>query len=359
MRSIVYMYTNKKIEITRVPQRVQALRRRYQSAEGNAIGLVRLTLTELKLLEIQEDVGYLGLSAFLLERLDLPFSARIRMSMATTDLLSNATAWIALIAHLNVIDSALVRFGGFECVHIIGGPRAGVVHAWTSSTSSTIGSRSPSSGLPPEDAKLAFRFQWLPCFIDRIGKRFRSTAFLRLPDFCQRLPFNRVRSLSFGEDRHHDPVPAGRWERLLSSFPAPDLPHHYSLTTHHHIPSRHTIQLLIPLRPRPTIRILVHPSRLWNTTLGRRRLFPRVPDVVAPDPHARLPQPAGAHHAREARDVAKSVQRFIQEHKNRAMEEESEEEWMVGPQKIDLFDLVLIRLDHVSRGSWQPLPLRR
>ncbi|KAI0040791.1 hypothetical protein FA95DRAFT_823608 [Auriscalpium vulgare] len=183
-------------------------------------GPFRLTLTELRVLEIQEDVGYLGLSAFLLERLDLPFSTRIRMSMATTDLPSNATAWIPLMAHLDVIDSALVRFGGFECVHIIGGPRAGVVHAWTPSTSSTIASSSPASGLPPEDAKLAFRFQWLPCFIDRIGKRFRSTAFLRLPDFCQRLPFDHVRSLSFGEDRHHDPVPAGCWERLLSSFPA-------------------------------------------------------------------------------------------------------------------------------------------
>ncbi|KAI0041056.1 hypothetical protein FA95DRAFT_1501953 [Auriscalpium vulgare] len=70
--------------------------------------------------------------------------------------------------------------------------------------------------------------------------------------------------------------------------------------------------------------------------------------------------------AKLAKNVAKSVQRFIQEHKNRAMEEEGEEEWMVGPQKIDLFDLVLIRLDHVSKGSWQaqlqlarPLPLRR
>ncbi|KAI0044756.1 hypothetical protein FA95DRAFT_1561869 [Auriscalpium vulgare] len=69
--------------------------------------------------------------------------------------------------------------------------------------------------------------------------------------------------------------------------------------------------------------------------------------------------------AKLAKNVAKSVQRFIQEHKNRAMEEEGEEEWMIGPQKIDLFDLVLIRLDHVSKGSWQaqlqlarPLPLR-
>jgi len=35
------------------------------------------------------------------------------------------------------------------------------------------------------------------------------------------------------------------------------------------------------------------------------------------------------------------------------MEEDGDPAWVVGPGKIDVFDLVLIRLDHVSKGSWQ------
>jgi len=35
------------------------------------------------------------------------------------------------------------------------------------------------------------------------------------------------------------------------------------------------------------------------------------------------------------------------------MEEDGDAAWAVGPGKIDVFDLVLIRLDHVSAGSWQ------
>jgi hypothetical protein len=37
------------------------------------------------------------------------------------------------------------------------------------------------------------------------------------------------------------------------------------------------------------------------------------------------------------------------------MEEDGDPIWSVGPgsQKIDVFDLVLVRLDHVSKGSWQ------
>jgi len=35
------------------------------------------------------------------------------------------------------------------------------------------------------------------------------------------------------------------------------------------------------------------------------------------------------------------------------MEEDSDPAWAVGPDKIDTFDLVLVRLDHVSIGSWQ------
>ena len=35
------------------------------------------------------------------------------------------------------------------------------------------------------------------------------------------------------------------------------------------------------------------------------------------------------------------------------MEEDGEPIWAVGSKKIDATDLVLVRLDHVSKGSWQ------
>jgi len=35
------------------------------------------------------------------------------------------------------------------------------------------------------------------------------------------------------------------------------------------------------------------------------------------------------------------------------MEEDGDPAWVVGPNKIDVFDLVLVRLDHVTMGSWQ------
>lgn len=57
--------------------------------------------------------------------------------------------------------------------------------------------------------------------------------------------------------------------------------------------------------------------------------------------------------AKLAKNVAKSVARFIAEHKGRPMEEDGDPAWSVGPHKIDVFDLVLVRLDHVSKGSWQ------
>jgi len=57
--------------------------------------------------------------------------------------------------------------------------------------------------------------------------------------------------------------------------------------------------------------------------------------------------------AKLAKNVAKSVARFITEHKGRQMEEDGDPAWAVGPLKIDTFDLVLVRLDHVSKGSWQ------
>lgn len=35
------------------------------------------------------------------------------------------------------------------------------------------------------------------------------------------------------------------------------------------------------------------------------------------------------------------------------MEEDGEPIWAVGGRKIEVTDLVLVRLDHVSKGSWQ------
>jgi len=35
------------------------------------------------------------------------------------------------------------------------------------------------------------------------------------------------------------------------------------------------------------------------------------------------------------------------------MEEDGDAAWAVGPGKIDVFDLVLVRLDYWSKGSWQ------
>jgi len=57
--------------------------------------------------------------------------------------------------------------------------------------------------------------------------------------------------------------------------------------------------------------------------------------------------------AKLAKNVAKSVGRFIAEHKGRPMEEDGDAAWIVGGGHIDVFDLVLVRLDHVSKGSWQ------
>jgi hypothetical protein len=35
------------------------------------------------------------------------------------------------------------------------------------------------------------------------------------------------------------------------------------------------------------------------------------------------------------------------------MDEDGDPAWLVGPGKIDAFDLVLVRLDHVAKGSYQ------
>ncbi|KAI9431534.1 hypothetical protein F5148DRAFT_164768 [Russula earlei] len=55
--------------------------------------------------------------------------------------------------------------------------------------------------------------------------------------------------------------------------------------------------------------------------------------------------------AKLAKNVAESVARFITKHRRRQMEEDGDPAWAVGPRKTDVFDLVLVRLDNVSKGS--------
>ncbi|KAJ7050516.1 hypothetical protein C8F01DRAFT_684005 [Mycena amicta] len=66
--------------------------------------------------------------------------------------------------------------------------------------------------------------------------------------------------------------------------------------------------------------------------------------------------------AKLAKNVAKCVQRFIQERQGQPMEDDADPRWRVGPgpNHIKLDDLVLVSIHHVSMGSWQPhLRLRR
>ncbi|KAJ7253233.1 hypothetical protein C8J57DRAFT_1008839, partial [Mycena rebaudengoi] len=66
--------------------------------------------------------------------------------------------------------------------------------------------------------------------------------------------------------------------------------------------------------------------------------------------------------AKLAKNVAKCVQRFIQESHGQPMEDDAYARWRVGPgpNQIKLEDLVLVTIHHVSMGSWQPhLRLRR
>jgi hypothetical protein len=59
----------------------------------------------------------------------------------------------------------------------------------------------------------------------------------------------------------------------------------------------------------------------------------------------------GRHHLSSHRDNC--LTRSSQEHQGRPMEEDGEPIWAVGGRKIEVTDLVLVRLDHVSKGSWQ------
>jgi hypothetical protein len=60
--------------------------------------------------------------------------------------------------------------------------------------------------------------------------------------------------------------------------------------------------------------------------------------------------------AKLAKNVAKCVQRFMQDRKSLPMEEDADQRWKIGdgPDDIKLEDLVLVSIHHVSLGSWQP-----
>ncbi|KAL1943096.1 hypothetical protein VTO73DRAFT_4767 [Trametes versicolor] len=57
--------------------------------------------------------------------------------------------------------------------------------------------------------------------------------------------------------------------------------------------------------------------------------------------------------AKLARNVAKTIKRFIEEMNGRRMEDSSQARWRVGAHHIKLDDLMLVGLQHVSMGSWQ------
>ncbi|PCH44367.1 hypothetical protein WOLCODRAFT_138962 [Wolfiporia cocos MD-104 SS10] len=54
-----------------------------------------------------------------------------------------------------------------------------------------------------------------------------------------------------------------------------------------------------------------------------------------------------------AKNVAKTIQRFIDEMTGREMEEDADPRWRVGKNHINLDDMILVGLQHVSMGSWQ------
>ncbi|KAI0658025.1 hypothetical protein C8Q70DRAFT_255596 [Cubamyces menziesii] len=63
------------------------------------------------------------------------------------------------------------------------------------------------------------------------------------------------------------------------------------------------------------------------------------------------PQPVTR--AKLARNVAKTIKRFIEDMESRDLEDPSQSKWRVGKNGIRLDDLVLVGLQHVSMGSWQ------
>lgn len=54
-----------------------------------------------------------------------------------------------------------------------------------------------------------------------------------------------------------------------------------------------------------------------------------------------------------AKNIARTVERFIKEKSRTAMDPDEDPRWKVGPGCITIDDLVLVGLQHVSKGSWQ------
>ncbi|TCD66622.1 hypothetical protein EIP91_001132 [Steccherinum ochraceum] len=57
--------------------------------------------------------------------------------------------------------------------------------------------------------------------------------------------------------------------------------------------------------------------------------------------------------AKLAKNVAKTVQRFLDDMADRALEEDADPRWKVGRGSITIDDLEIVGLQHVSMGSWQ------
>jgi hypothetical protein len=54
-----------------------------------------------------------------------------------------------------------------------------------------------------------------------------------------------------------------------------------------------------------------------------------------------------------AKNIARTVERFIKEKYRAVMDPDEDPRWRVGPGHITIDDLVLVGLQHVSKGSWQ------
>ncbi|KAI0372748.1 hypothetical protein BV20DRAFT_939270 [Pilatotrama ljubarskyi] len=57
--------------------------------------------------------------------------------------------------------------------------------------------------------------------------------------------------------------------------------------------------------------------------------------------------------AKLAKNVAKTIKRFIEDMEKTHMEDQSQARWRVGGRHIRLEDMLLVGLQHVSMGSWQ------
>ncbi|KAG2129221.1 uncharacterized protein EDB93DRAFT_122734 [Suillus bovinus] len=64
--------------------------------------------------------------------------------------------------------------------------------------------------------------------------------------------------------------------------------------------------------------------------------------------------------AKLAKSLANYIRKFMQKMTTHCMEADSDPMWRISPRHIKFEDLILVSLNHVSQGSWQPqLRLRR